>query len=960
MSDFARFNLPKLNGENYSIWSKKVEMLLIKDRLWCVLSKIPPTDPKELEAWNEKDDQARATIGLLIEDNQWVHIEGAGTAKEAWSKLKDHHQKATLSNVVYLYRKMFQLRLPEGGDMENHISELLTYSNKLCQLGEKIDEKLKAALLLSSIPDSYSALISSLESKSEDEFTLDFVKGRLMDEFKRRKNNESGPEDSSESALKAKFGNGNRSNNQSNLCFFCEKPGHIKSKCLKFKAYKKKKAEEDKANKVTTKSKGYSEKQKDDSERAKAAVENKIIDEFCFKVSSDSSSEWCVDSGATSHMTCSKNFFSDLDLNVKGQVQLAEKDSKSQVHGVGSGVIKCDVNGKMSLLEVENVLYVPSFESSLLSVKKLVKDGHDLLFSKSSCKIVKNGEIKAIANLGNNVQDLFKVKTIDDRACTAIKVDHGRNCIHAWHRRFGHRDPKAIKSLVVKRLADGISIQDCGKIDVCDSCVRGKMHRLPFPKESVTKTKAPLDLIHTDVCGAMQTTSPGGSKYILTIIDDYSRYTVVYFLKHKNETNTFIKQFVESAITQRHKTPKIIRSDRGGEYVNRELQKFLKDKGIKVEYTVPDSPEQNGVAERKNRSLLEMARCMLIDAEMENKFWSEAVNTANYLQNRLPTSATEKTPYELWFLEKPKIGNLHIFGTDAYAHVPKKFRRKLDDKAEKLTFVGYSDESKGYRLLDKSTGKIKTSRDVIFTDKCEHRIPVEDLSCVEIRFQKVKDNETSEVEGIYEGDSSSVGHQSQQEIDEADDEMIRYEESISGEDQSFHDENEEEIQEGVQNGPRRSSRENRGVPPDRYMQITKLVTETQKDPTTVKEACTGPHKLQWKEAMEEEIRSLQENGTWEIVPTPKGKNIVSCKWVFKTKEDTNEGVVKYKARLVARGFSQKFGTDYDEVFAPVVRQTTFKVLLAVAGKQKLVIKHFDAKTAFPNGRYGRRYVNEAT
>lgn len=138
-----------------------------------------------------KDDQAPATIGLFVEDSQLVHIDIAKIAKEVWSKLKKHHQISSLSSEVYLYRKIFQARLTEDGEIMQHISEMLTYCNKLTELGEKIQENLKAALLLKRIPESYSALISSLDSKSEKEFTLDLVKSRLMDEYRRRKNNKS-------------------------------------------------------------------------------------------------------------------------------------------------------------------------------------------------------------------------------------------------------------------------------------------------------------------------------------------------------------------------------------------------------------------------------------------------------------------------------------------------------------------------------------------------------------------------------------------------------------------------------------------------------------------------------------------------------------------------------------------------------------------------------------------------
>lgn len=363
--------------------------------------------------------------------------------------------------------------------------------------------------------------------------------------------------------------------------------------------------------------------------------------------------------------------------------------------------------------------------------------------------------------------------------------------------------------------------------------------------------------------------------------------------------------------TQHKKVPKCIRSDRGREYVNSDLINYLKSQGTKIQYTAPYSPQQNGVAERKNRYLIEMARCMLLDAKLKRKFWAEAVNTANFLQNRLPTRTREKTPYEIWNSRKPDVSYFHIFGCEVYAHIPDELRRKLDVKAEKYIFLRYSEQSKAYKLLNKKTEKIKISRDVVFLDKYDNTSEEIDNSMVEIDFSQedVKQSTT---------ESSSSDESAQKQLQ-------------------------------VEPECRRSTRKNRGVPPGRYLDATSLAAEIEDDPRTRKEALDRPDKEEWIKAMDEELSSLKHNNTWTIVETPKGAYIVSCKWVYKTKRNSRGEVERYKARLVARGFSQKFGTDYDEVFAPVVRQTTLKVLLTVAGKKNLIIKHFDAKSAFLNG-----------
>lgn len=193
------------------------------------------------------------------------------------------------------------------------------------------------------------------------------------------------------------------------------------------------------------------------------------------------------------------------------------------------------------------------------------------------------------------------------------------------------------------------------------------MTRLPFP-ERTNKSKSTFDLVHSDVCPVPQVMTPGKKKYILTFIDDYSHYTKIFLLGRKSEAFEKFKEYLRLIENQFQKKLKILRSDRGGEYIDGEFKQFLKNEGIESQLTVASTPEQNGVAERKNRYLIEMARCMLIDSKLSLKYWGEAVNTANYLQNRLPTRTTKKTPYEMLFNKKPTVEHLRIFGCTAYTH----------------------------------------------------------------------------------------------------------------------------------------------------------------------------------------------------------------------------------------------------------------------------------------------------
>ena len=169
---------------------------------------------------------------------------------------------------------------------------------------------------------------------------------------------------------------------------------------------------------------------------------------------------------------------------------------------------------------------------------------------------------------------------------------------------------------------------------------------------------------------------------------------------------------------QTGKSIKILQSDQGGEYKSGDFNKYCKDNGIVQQFTVPHTPQQNGVAERKNRTLVECARSMMKGKNLSNAFGAEAINTAVYLKNRSPTRCLDSvTPFEALYGSKTAVNNLKVFGCKAFAHIPKENRRKLDAKATKCIFIGYCSKFKAYKLFDPTTHKVFASRDVLFHEK---------------------------------------------------------------------------------------------------------------------------------------------------------------------------------------------------------------------------------------------------
>lgn len=242
-----------------------------------------------------------------------------------------------------------------------------------------------------------------------------------------------------------------------------------------------------------------------------------------------------------------------------------------------------------------------------------------------------------------------------------------------------------------------------------------------------------LELIHSDVCGPMRVNSHGGSRYFLTFIDDYSKWCELYTIKSKSEVFQKFKEFKNYVERRTGKKLKTIRSDNGTEYTNNELKNYLAAQGIKHEYSVEYTPQQNGTAERKNRTLVEMARCIMLQAALPASYWAESVNTAIYIRNRCPSrSLCGETPFKLWNNRIPIVRHMQKFGQIAYS-LDKRSKSKFSSKSRKCVFVGYCSDAKAYRLYDVETQTLIKSRDVVFTNLFGHDHKYEDF--MELRYR---------------------------------------------------------------------------------------------------------------------------------------------------------------------------------------------------------------------------------
>lgn len=898
-----------LNGTNYQVWKFKTELLLVKEGLWDTVSEEVPATKSE--DWKKLDGRAKATIGLLVENSQVIHIKNLGHAHEYWESLKAIHEKASLGNIVILYKKLWKSHILNKS-MESHIMEVMCVVDELRSLGETVTDKNVIGILLGSLSDEYEPLISGLEARSDADLSLNVVKEKLLQCYQRMN------ADSSDVHQGLKV---TKENKERKIfrCYGCGKEGHARRYCPQNKQAK------------------LVSEEAIQSAQCLSAMEYTVMD-----------GNWYIDSGATSHMTNNKDLLEQLCSKEVENIKIADGRS-----------VKCNAEGSFITQDfrLDNVLYVPELDSNLISVSALSEAGFEINFKRNVCEIYKSdAKIMTIKCLNG----LYKVQP----KSYAQFVSNGnvqRECIHVWHRRFGHRNYVDLKRMIDGNHISGVEIKSCNCPDsgVCGICCEGKLSRQKFPKRSEHGAENMLDLVHSDLCGPLEVATPSGNRYVLTLIDDYSRFCFVYFLKRKSETVSRIKEFSALVKNTFNKNLKRFRSDRGGEYIAESMSEFFKSEGIIHEKSIPGCPQQNGTAERKNRYLLEMARCLLFQSNLDKKYWAEAINAANYIENRLGVKHNDNvTPYERWYGRKPNLNYFRTFGCKAYVYCNDPRRKKLDRKSQQLIFVGYEEHSKGYRFLDNRTNSVVVSRDVRFdefssTNYCSPTVnesiqyirlfPEDNDGCISEAVEINVNNHEEQNEDVFEDALENF---------ETDNEVVRDQDVTDERIESNQEETGEQIHinEEQMNPPRISSRCNKGVPPIRFQhQANKVSKDNDVIPESFSIAVNCAEKELWKEAITKELNSLKKNETWDIVDRPKNVKTVSSKWIFNIKRNPDGSVDKYKARLVAKGYLQKYKVDYFETYSPVVRMSSIRLLISLAVKFNLLVHHMDVTTAYLNG-----------
>lgn len=962
--DYGRANIRKLKSDDqWETWKWQIELCLKELCLYEIvdgtrLCPAPPVlndEPSEsYKRWQRDNARAARIIGTALEEDAAMHVRKKTDAKEIWDTLLSVYEQSSLQRLYTLFDNFFEITKDDATSVVKHTSRLSNVFDDILLELQKKDPKATVPLsilhhrIFKTLGPEYQYYRSTWYRIPEIEQTTNLLKENLRS-IESSLATQVPSQTASAFHAKSQSKNPNKSvincsssseKKEKRTCNYCKKFGHIVANCRKRIAAEQRAVTANGAYHNNSNKNSYSSSKNNSKQGTFLATSLSVNTDF---VSIDS---WISDSGATNHMTANKQHFATFE---KFPIpQPVETANKSCIFAYGSGSVNVDVciGKKWSSATLIDVWYVPDVGRQLFSIRQATKHGNEVTYDSDGVTVRCDSKIVATGKLNGSVY-VMNMHVRPPKLRVEANLATTEDKLQGWHERLGHQDKRHVRNVLSRY---GISIKCSDTASFCDGCVLGKSHRKPFHTRQHRATSVG-ELINSDVNGPMSINSIIFSfRYYVVFKDDFSRYVRIFFMKEKSEVATHLETYLNECDTAGHKV-KAFRSDGGGEFDCAGVREQLRKRGIKLNLTCPDTPEQNGVSEQSNRHVVELARSMLSVSELSKSFWAHACDTATFLINRTGKSSVPgKTPLELWSGKAfDSFNYLRIFGSECYVNIPKKFRAKFDDKAVFGYFVGYVNEKDGYKVWVPSKHRIMKSRNVDFRPE---------KLCTKHKSIELEFHSSKEVKHDDEDNRNICKEENEVASDEI--HICEDEEPRTTDAAGF-----DNIQETSDSRPVRRNRQpvkfddyEVGYHPHRQsnsqtnIALAYLIEAVQEDlePTNFREAMKSRDSDKWLHAMEEEMEAFKETDTWDLVHLPPGKHVIDNRWVLRVKYKPDGVIDRFRARLVARGVFQRAELDYDETFSPVARYDSIRALIATAANENLVLGQFDVKSAFLYGK----------
>ncbi|KAI0494798.1 hypothetical protein KFK09_024941 [Dendrobium nobile] len=701
-----------LTSDNYAIWRIQVlQQFTANGYAGHLTGASPsPTDPTTpaFNRWQLVDNNLLSALFSTISPSILPYVITAKTAQEVWQVLERRLQPTCRSRIIQLKNELHHVQMKDL-TMQQYLSHIKSIVDNIAASGSTVDPEDIIIHILNGLPTSYNSFKAAIRTNPVN-LDLDNLYSLLCSE-EINVSQEQAKETlltASNTALYSSSYNPQRGNKSKKYfkpkqppqnqhlpmisqapqtptsttritCQICGKAGHIAINCWHRCNFK------------------Y------------APTSSRPQQALSAQTSSTNSADWILDTGASAHLTPDihnvqyPNSYSGHD-----SVSIAN-GSTVPIHNSGQGLLPLPDTPRK--LQLRNILHVPSLAHNLLSVSKLTVDNPISIRFDANGFVIKDKQARRPLLRGQLRDGLYRIQNQQAPSLAALHANI--QTAQLWHRRLGHPHRQILSTLShtipdIKNVSPNFS---------CISCSVAKSHKLHFNR-TTSFTNCPFELIHTDVWGPAPIPSTDGFRYYVLFTDDFTRFTWIYLMNNKHETFAKFKIFYKLIKTQFLCKPKFLRSDGGGEFLSNEFTNFLHTHGIQRQLSCPHTLEKNGVAERKHRHLLDLTRTLLHASNLPSTFWSEALATANYVINRLPSTAINlDIPFQRLHGRLPDYSILRTFGCLCFPWLKPYAPNKLAPRSHKCIFLGYSSAHKGYRCYNLTDHKIYISRHVVFHEE---------------------------------------------------------------------------------------------------------------------------------------------------------------------------------------------------------------------------------------------------